>query len=59
MSAVRFAPLTDKVCVADAVPAQLLNPLNVPVNVIVGSSATVTVTVSVSWQPFASVPVTV
>jgi hypothetical protein len=36
MSAVRFAPLTDKVWVADAVPAQLLNPLNVPVNVIVG-----------------------
>jgi hypothetical protein len=36
MSAVRLAPLNDKVWVTEAVPAQLLNALNVPVNVIVG-----------------------
>jgi hypothetical protein len=48
MSAVRFEPLTDKVWVADAVPAQDENALKVPVNVIEGCAPTVTVTVSVS-----------
>ena len=59
MSAVRLEPLTVRVCVAEAVPAQALNALSVPVSVTVGCAATVTVTVSVSWQPFAAVPVTV
>jgi hypothetical protein len=52
-------PLTVRVCVAEAVPAQAENALNVPVSVTEGAEPTVTVTVSVSWQPFASVPITV
>jgi hypothetical protein len=59
MFAVRFEPLTVRVCVAEAVPAQAENALNVPVSVTEGAEPTVTVTVSVSWQPFAAVPVTV
>ena len=38
--AVRLAPLTLKLCCAEAVPAQLVNALNAPVVVMVDEAAT-------------------
>jgi hypothetical protein len=46
-SPVRFAPLTVKVCVAEAVPAVVLNAANVPMVVIDGGGATVPLTATV------------
>jgi hypothetical protein len=47
ISADKLDPLTDKICGAEDVPAQVENALNVPVNAMDGAVPTVTVTVSV------------
>jgi hypothetical protein len=47
MSADKLVPLTNRGCAVEAVPAQVENALNVPVNAMDGAVPTVTVTVSV------------